>query len=209
MLRAGPRAIAFAELHFAAEHAAGAVVRHDVHDAGGRRLDLRARPGRCCARSRSNFALSRLRCLATMSASAPVLSDLAFCLGLAQLLLGVRHGQLRLFVLQLRHEVALAEIELRAIEVVPRLHHRRLVLLLRDPLLRLHLRDLGVAPASTRRASPASAASAWSRRTRRARRPPSRRVPFFASLTIWSSPACVGAASTIDFAGRMSPRSCR
>ena len=37
---AGPRAIAFAELDLAAEHAARAVVRHDVHDAGGRRLDL-------------------------------------------------------------------------------------------------------------------------------------------------------------------------
>ena len=79
-----------------------------------------------------------------MSASAAVLSDFAFGFGLAQLLLGIGDDQLRLLVLELRHQVALSEIELRAIEVVPRLHHRRLVLLLRDPLLRLHLRDLGV-----------------------------------------------------------------
>ena len=40
---AGPGAIAFVELDLAAEHAAGAVVRHDVDDAGGRRLDLQRR----------------------------------------------------------------------------------------------------------------------------------------------------------------------
>ena len=129
--------------------------------------------------------------------------------GLAQLQLGVGHGQLRLLVLELRHQVALSEIELRAIEVVPRLHHRRLVLLLRDPLLRLRPARSRRRTASARTASPASAASAWSHRTRRARRRPSRRVPFFASLTIWSSPAWIGAESTIDFAGRMSPRSWR
>ena len=97
-----------------------------------------------CARSRSNFAFARLRCLATMSASAAVIVGLRLGFGLAQLQLAIRHYQLRLLELQLRHQVALSEIELRAIQVVPRLHHRRLVLLLRDLLLRLHLRDLGV-----------------------------------------------------------------
>ena len=32
------------------------------------------------------------------------------------------------------------------------------------------------------------------------------REPFFASFRIWSSPDCIGAASTMDLSGRISPR---
>ena len=134
----------FAELDLAAEHAAVALVRHDVDDAGRGRLDhQRGEPLlRAVEVELRLVALAPLRrsrrpprrsCRTSPSARA----SRSFCSASAT-------RQLRLLVFELRHEVALAEIELGAIEVVSRAHHRGLVLLRRDPLLRLHLRDLGV-----------------------------------------------------------------
>src|SRR5690349_9142410 len=62
-------------------------------------------------------------------------------LGLLQPLLGVRQRELRLLILDLRDQIALAEIELRALDVVLGLEQRRLLRFGVDLLLRLDLLD--------------------------------------------------------------------
>ena len=142
-LRAGPGAIPFAELDLAPEHAAAAIVRHDVHDPLGGGLDDQRRQA---LHGPIEIEL-RLVALAPLGhhvgvGAGPVGSRLL--LRFLPFLFGVGDRQLRLLEFELRHEIPLAEVELRAIELVLRAHHRGVVLLQRDALLRLHLRDLRV-----------------------------------------------------------------
>jgi hypothetical protein len=92
-------------------------------------------------------------------------------LELAQTLLGVGERQLRLLVLDARHGVALVDVELRPLDVVPGPHERRRVLLLDELGLRARLLDLGVRLRAAPTASPRSSGGASTRRTARRPRP--------------------------------------
>ena len=99
-------------------------------------------------------------------------------------------------------EIALAEIELRALDVVLRLHQVGRLLLLGDPRLRLRLLDLALGWSSARSCRSCSRCCSDVASNSTTTSPFLTIVPFFTSLTICSSPpAWSGAASTIDLAG--------
>ena len=154
----------------AAEHAAASAEfgRMLTMPSAGAFDDAAPRSTRC-VRSTSTCALSRLRCLPTTLGVGAGLDRQGLRLDLLQPLFGVgRATSLRLFELDARDEIALAEIELRAIDVVLRLHQRRRLLLERDlRCCACDLLDLRVGLSSARTAAPAAAGAASSRRTRR------------------------------------------
>ena len=139
-LRAWPDAVALPELDVRAEHATAAVVRHDARRARRGRLQLQ----RIQPVLRLGDVELRLLPLALLGHDVGLRRGrIGRSLGfdLAHLLLRVGHGELRLLVFHARHDVALAEVESRAIQFVARVRHVGPILLLGDPLLRLDLLD--------------------------------------------------------------------
>ena len=209
MLAPGPGAVPLVELHFAAKHAAGPIVRHDADGAGGRRLDLqRCETALGHARDRT-CAFARLRCLRHDVGFGRGLVRLGFRLGFAQLQLGIGDASLACSYSSFETEIALPEIELGAIEVVARLHHRRLILLLGDLLLRLDLGDLGVGLLQLGQLFLHALLQRGGIELDERRRRPSPRCRSWPASRSGDRRAWVGADSTIDLAGRISPRSCR
>src|SRR5262249_12977737 len=126
--RAGPRAVALAELDAAAERPSRARILEDVDGAVGRRPEhelLDRGVGAIHVEGR----LVALPDLADQLGVGAGFRRHLFRLNFLQPLLGVGERQLRGLVLDARDEIALAQIELRALDVVPRLHQRRLLLL--------------------------------------------------------------------------------
>ena len=191
--RARPRAVAFAELLLAAEHAAERKFGRMLTMPARRRLELevpRGRDRRAADRTAPSRACGRGP---TTSASADARSDLIFACSSRSRCSASSQRQLRLFVLDAGDDVALVDVQLRALDVVARLHQRGRVLFLGDSRLRARLLDLCVGlpqlrllllnrslerePSNCTRTSPGFTGA-----------------PLLASFTICSSPDCIGEA---------------
>src|SRR6266545_1971594 len=139
--RAGPRTVPFAELDASsAERSPGARVLENVHRAVGGRRELQ-RVDRLDRPVHVELRLVAVPFLARelRFRRGACRQDLRF--DFLQPLFGVRQAQFRRFVLDARDEVALPEIELRALDVVLRPGQLRLPLLGGDLLLRDNLLD--------------------------------------------------------------------